>query len=104
MTHRMPLEPTFVRDVLSPYLEWELSLEGRIAASYAFENFTQMIEFVGVVAELAEDLQHHPELLLKFNVMHIQLWTTEKEAVTELDTQLALSISRAFRRFNELKQ
>ena len=47
---------------------WQLNKEKRlISCSYAFKNYYQTMAFVNVIAQIAHQQNHHPELLVSYN-------------------------------------
>lgn len=62
---------------------------------FSFKNFSDAISFVNKVAELAEDNNHHPDILL-FSYKNVRLTLTTHTAgkVTEKDINLAELIDK----------
>ena len=51
---------------LSP--PWELNpVQHTIAYSYRFKNYYQTMAFVNVIAQIAHQQDHHPDLLVSYN-------------------------------------
>jgi 4a-hydroxytetrahydrobiopterin dehydratase len=68
--------------------DWEL--EGNsIERTVEFEEFMEAIDFVNLVAEVAEDSQHHPEIDIRFSQVVLRLRTEDVGGVTELDIEMA---------------
>lgn len=63
---------------------------------YKFKNFTQALEFVNNVARVAEARDHHPDILIKYNVVILSFYTHTANAVTEKDIRLAAEIDELF--------
>ena len=61
---------------------------------YKFRGFTEAIEFVNKVAKIAEERDHHPDILVKYNVVTLSYYTHTANAVTEKDTRLAAEIDQ----------
>jgi len=48
--------------------EWQLDAKGQsISYSYTFKNYYQTIAFVNVIAQIAHQQDHHPELMVSYN-------------------------------------
>jgi 4a-hydroxytetrahydrobiopterin dehydratase len=48
--------------------EWQLDAQGQsISYSYSFKNYYQTIAFVNVIAQIAHQQDHHPELIVSYN-------------------------------------
>ncbi|MEN6329771.1 MAG: 4a-hydroxytetrahydrobiopterin dehydratase, partial [Methanobacteriaceae archaeon] len=52
--------------------------------------------FTRRVGEVAEDLQHHPEIDLSWGRVEITIFTHDRDGLTELDFQFAQSVEEAF--------
>ncbi|MEM1252280.1 MAG: 4a-hydroxytetrahydrobiopterin dehydratase [Cyanobacteria bacterium P01_H01_bin.21] len=59
-----------------------------------FSNFVEAIDFVNSLVEPAEQLAHHPDIVIKYNQVFVQLTTHDAQGLTELDFQLAKIISQ----------
>lgn len=84
------------RDALLDELDgW--SLEGKmIARTFTFDNFVQALEFVNRVGDLAEEYQHHPEILLEYGKATVKWWTHTANGVAANDFLLARETSQRF--------
>jgi 4a-hydroxytetrahydrobiopterin dehydratase len=65
---------------------------GEIARSCKFANFTAAMAFVNHVADLAESMDHHPDILVQFNKVTLTLSTHSAGGLTDLDFGLAKKI------------
>jgi len=68
--------------------EWELEKK-HIERSFEFDDFTESIDFVNAVAEVAEDEEHHPDIDIRYNKVRLILSTHSKGGLTDLDFSLA---------------
>jgi 4a-hydroxytetrahydrobiopterin dehydratase len=59
-----------------------------------FEDFRRSMAFVEKVAELAEEHGHHPDILISYNHVRLDLTTHEAGGLTEKDFALASAIDR----------
>ncbi|MEM6912189.1 MAG: 4a-hydroxytetrahydrobiopterin dehydratase [Verrucomicrobiota bacterium] len=71
--------------------EWEID-ETVISRTYEFDEFSQSIDFVNDVSEIAEEAQHHPEILIQFTTVTISSTTHDEGGLTSLDFDLATKI------------
>ena len=67
---------------------WELAFN-EIKKTYVFGDFAEALVFVNRVGELAEEADHHPDILIKFNRVTLELSTHSAGGITELDFSLA---------------
>lgn len=63
-----------------------------IEKTFEFESFVPAVEFVNRVAELAEEMNHHPDLDIRYNKVRVGLATHDAGGITDLDTTLAQKI------------
>lgn len=64
----------------------------KIERVFEFDDFTDAMDFVNQVAEIAEESEHHPDIEVKFNKVKLVLTTHSKGGLTELDFELAEKI------------
>ncbi|WP_375502405.1 4a-hydroxytetrahydrobiopterin dehydratase [uncultured Jatrophihabitans sp.] len=62
---------------------------GALTRSIEFADFTTAVRFVTVLAPRCEELDHHPDLALRWRCVDVQLSTHSAGGVTEKDFQLA---------------
>lgn len=60
--------------------------------SIEFATFQVAVEFVNRIAPRAEELDHHPDLALRWRWVDVVLTTHSAGGVTELDVALARSV------------
>jgi ribonuclease HI len=71
---------------------WQETKHG-LYKQFNFENFKQAWNFMGKVAELAEELQHHPRWENEWSVVQIWLITHEgNKSITDKDHKMAAEI------------
>lgn len=68
--------------------------EAGIESDFEFKDFVQAFAFMTKVAEVAEEMQHHPEWSNTYNKVSIKLFSHDQEAVTEKDYQMAEQINQ----------
>jgi 4a-hydroxytetrahydrobiopterin dehydratase len=68
--------------------EWELEKK-HLERTFEFDDFTEAIDFVNSVAEVAEEEEHHPDIDIRFNKVRLVLSTHSKGGLTDLDFNLA---------------
>ena len=82
------LEEEELQTALRKCPEWELEKK-YIIRTVEFEEFNDAIDFVNDLAEIAEEAQHHPEIIIRHTRVKLKLTTHDAGGVTELDIQLA---------------
>ena len=71
--------------------EWEQEKKS-IERTFEFDDFTQAIDFVNSVAEIAEDEEHHPDIDVRYTKVRIALSTHTEGGITDLDFEVAEKI------------
>ncbi|MEM7384670.1 MAG: 4a-hydroxytetrahydrobiopterin dehydratase [Verrucomicrobiota bacterium] len=56
---------------------------------FEFDAFMDGVEFVKEVGELAEDLNHHPEIDIRYKSVIFRLTTHDSDGVTQKDIDFA---------------
>jgi 4a-hydroxytetrahydrobiopterin dehydratase len=60
---------------------------------FHFKNFKEAFNFMKRVAEIAEELNHHPDWMNQYNKVFIRLYTTDQgNAITKKDLIMAEQI------------
>lgn len=74
---------------------WDI-IDGQLTKEFTFKDFREAIVFVNAVAEVAEDQNHHPDILVHaYKKVKISLYTHSENAITQKDHQLAEAIDTA---------
>jgi 4a-hydroxytetrahydrobiopterin dehydratase len=60
-----------------------------IRKEYRFAGFTAAMEFVNHVARVAEEMDHHPDIDIRFNRVRLLTSTHSAGGLTEMDFDLA---------------
>ena len=73
--------------------QWEVVDEKKLVKKFSFEDFTAALVFVNKVAELAEDMGHHPDIhIVSYNTVILELSTHETGGISDKDYVLAEKI------------
>ena len=73
---------------------WKLIKGKMLEQSYKFDDFRGALAFTIQVGNLAENEGHHPDILLTYGMVRIQLSTHSAKGLTENDFILAAKIER----------
>lgn len=82
------LSESAVESRLAQFPEWS-ELNGAIQRTFQFSGFVAAMEFVRKVAAEAERVQHHPDLLIRYNKVTLTLSTHDAGGITEKDFAFA---------------
>jgi 4a-hydroxytetrahydrobiopterin dehydratase len=72
---------------------WTLEINAIVKECH-FPDFKQSIEFVNKIAELAEKRNHHPSILIDYNLVRLTLTTHSDGGLTDKDFDFAEEIEK----------
>lgn len=73
---------------------WKVVAEHHLEKEYLFKNFKEALAFTNKIGALAEEEGHHPDLLLSYGKVVVQIWTHKIDGLTESDFILAAKCDR----------
>ena len=82
------LDADEIKNALKKIPEWENDKK-KIERTFEFDDFTEAMDFVNNVAEIAEEEEHHPDIDIRYNKVKLSVYTHNKNGLTDLDFQLA---------------
>jgi 4a-hydroxytetrahydrobiopterin dehydratase len=89
----MPLLNTAeITKALSSLPDWQLSGKN-VERTITFADFPAAIAFINRIAEAAEKANHHPDIDIRWNKVHLALSSHDAGGLTNLDFQLAEAIN-----------
>jgi 4a-hydroxytetrahydrobiopterin dehydratase len=90
--------PALTRKEFAPLLQelddWTVENDKKLVRSFQFDNFAKPMELAKKIADIAEHEQHHPDLLVRWGELKVELWTHKIDGLTESDFILAAKIDR----------
>jgi 4a-hydroxytetrahydrobiopterin dehydratase len=89
-----PLKGESLKALSSQLLDWRVINEHHLERDYKFENFREALEFTNKVGELAEKLNHHPDIYLAWGKVKLTLWTHKIDGLTESDFIFAAKVNQ----------
>jgi 4a-hydroxytetrahydrobiopterin dehydratase len=87
------LKPEAVQVLLEEVPEWKLS-DNSIERTLTFDGFPAAIEFVIRLATEAEEMNHHPDIDIRWNKVKLVLSTHSAGGLTDQDFLLARKIDK----------
>lgn len=72
---------------------WKVVNEHHLEKEYKFKNFREALDFTNKVGELAERIQHHPDIYLAWGHVKLTLWTHKIDGLTESDFIFAAKVN-----------
>lgn len=82
-----------VRSALPGLPDWRVIVR-HLQARFRTGNMNTGVELIRRIAEASDELNHHPDLDLRYGLVDIKLITHDSYALTKLDAELAERISR----------
>jgi 4a-hydroxytetrahydrobiopterin dehydratase len=87
------LTPEAVQTQLQKLSGWSLQGEA-ISKQYVWPSFPEAVKFVNRVADLAEEADHHPDILISYRRVTLTLSTHSEGGITQKDFDLAARIDQ----------
>lgn len=84
------LLPQEVEEAIKTLEGWALdTARPALTKTYKFKSFAEAIHWMGRIAPIADELNHHPEWKNIYNRVEVVLTTHDTGGITELDVKLA---------------
>lgn len=87
-TRRTALSPQSISSYLDQHPAWTTK-NNQLHRQIEFTSYMNGIEFVNRVAELAEEANHHPDILVLWQKVDISLTTHDAGGITQVDLDFA---------------
>jgi 4a-hydroxytetrahydrobiopterin dehydratase len=84
-----------IQKALTTVPEWSEVSEA-IQRTFQLPDFVRSMKFVGQVAEIAEAMNHHPDILIRYNKVTLTLATHDAGGITGKDFEQARKIDGVF--------
>lgn len=90
-----PLDTTQIKSLMGQLKEgWVLNKAGHLEKEYAFKDFAGAMAFANKITDLAETMDHHPDLHICWGKCDVEIWTHQVQGLSEKDFALAEKIER----------
>jgi 4a-hydroxytetrahydrobiopterin dehydratase len=73
--------------------DWELDGDA-IKREWIFKDFTEAVDFINMIAVIAENHNHHPEIFNVYNRVSLRFNTHDEGGITEKDMSIAKEINK----------
>jgi len=67
-----------------------------ILRTFKFEDFLKAIDFVNLIAAKAQKMNHHPDMVIRYDKVTLTLTTHDEGGLTEKDFNLAKQCDEVF--------
>jgi 4a-hydroxytetrahydrobiopterin dehydratase len=85
-----------VDEALATLPEWSRMDEKWMVRKYRFASFREAIDFVNAVADIAEEMNHHPMIAIDFKMVTIRMTSWKAQGISELDLEQAARLEKIF--------
>ncbi len=79
-----------INEYLGDLPDWSLNGDS-LQRTFRFDDFAGSMAFVTRIADLAEQMQHHPDIMIRYNKVTLTLTTHDAGGLTERDFSFARS-------------
>ncbi len=86
------LDDAAIQQSLAHLPGWEVA-GNELVKEFKFTSYLAGIEFVRQVAQMAEAMNHHPDLLVRWRKVEVRLTSHSAGGLTRLDVELAGKIA-----------
>ncbi len=92
---RDPLTPDELVEALVDLPRWSGDVTG-LRRTVELPTFRDAVAAIGAIADVAEEMDHHPDIDLRWRTLHLTLVSHSAGGVSELDLELARRIDELF--------
>jgi 4a-hydroxytetrahydrobiopterin dehydratase len=92
-----PLDAEEIAQLQSEVKGWQVLDNKRLVKHFKFDDFKQAMDLADRVAVIAEEQGHHPDLLVRWGELKVEVWTHKIDGLTESDFILAARIDKCAR-------
>ena len=93
MTAPEVLDPAAVDVALAEGMAWDRQ-EDELVKTRRGQDFADALAYVNAVGALAEEMNHHPDIDIRWNKVTLVLSTHSEGGLTQADIELATRIAR----------
>lgn len=92
----MKLTEDQIEESLAASDGWKREESKWIVKKYRFRTFLDGINFVNLIAQASEQLNHHPFISIDYKMVTLRMTTWHDGGLTELDFTAAAAFDRAY--------
>lgn len=81
-------EATLAR-ALKTLEDWAVNDEGKLQRTWKLDDFDAAMNLIHAIADVARELDHHPELFNVYNQVRVELTTHDAGGLTQKDVDFA---------------
>ena len=76
--------------------DWPKDNEGRLSKTFKFKNYRKSFAFSCQVAMLSERKNHHPQIILDYGTVTVNIISHDVKKITQRDIDLAVQIDKIY--------
>jgi 4a-hydroxytetrahydrobiopterin dehydratase len=88
-----PLNRREAQELARQVPTWRL-VDSRLEEDFSFKDFNETMQFVNRVAQIAQEEDHHPDIEISYNKVHLTLSTHKIGGLSRNDFVVAAKIER----------
>lgn len=88
------LTPEEVAPMMAQLEQWNCLDNKKICKSYRFDNFKEALDMATKVGAIAQKENHHPDLIVRWGELRVEIRTHVSHGLTENDFILASKIDK----------
>ncbi len=73
---------------------WQVIGEHHLEKEFRLKDFRQALDLTNKVGELAEEVDHHPDICLAWGKVKVTIWTHKIDGLTESDFVFAAKVDQ----------
>jgi 4a-hydroxytetrahydrobiopterin dehydratase len=90
-----PLTGAEIAPLLAQLDAWSAVGDHHLEKTYTLKNFAEALALVNRIGAIAEEQNHHPDILLAWGRVGVTIWTHKIDGLTESDFVFAAKCDRA---------
>jgi 4a-hydroxytetrahydrobiopterin dehydratase len=75
--------------------DWQLVDDHHLEKEFKFSNFQTALDYTNAVGAIAEEQNHHPDILTSWGKVKVTIWTHKANGLTESDFVFAAKCEQA---------
>ena len=72
----------------------------KLICAFAFKDYDESLNFTNIIAKLAEEEDHHPEIILEWGKVTVSWWSHKIKGLHQNDFICAAKTDELFKSFN----
>ena len=84
--------------------DWKLTDEKWIERKYRFKEYLNGVEFVQQIANLSEEVNHHPFISIDYKLITLKITSWHAKGLTDLDFDLAKKYDEIYLKVKKIKK